>query len=169
MLLVGSFNFGTMPRREDPEITIREALIITSWPGSPATRVEQLISDPIEDVLLEIPEVDTVESKSMAGLSIIQVTANDKVPDTDQVWDDVRAKVDSVRQLMPSGATSPQVDSDFGDVYEIAIALYQQPVAGQQRHQPYSPRELEKIAERIEEEIERIDDVGRVEFWGTQA
>ena len=53
MLLVGSFNFGSMPRREDPEITIREALIITAWPGATAKRVEELITDPIEDVVLD--------------------------------------------------------------------------------------------------------------------
>ncbi|MEH6578436.1 MAG: efflux RND transporter permease subunit [Amphritea sp.] len=168
MLLVGSFNFGTMSRREDPEITIREALIITSWPGAPAVRVEELITDPIEDVILEIPEIASVESKSMVGLSIVQVAAADQVPDTDQVWDDVRAKVDSIRNQLPAGSVPPVVDSDFGDVYEIAIALYEQPIDGNKHHQPYSPRELEKIAERIEEEVERIDDVARVEFWGNQ-
>ena len=68
-LAVGAFNFGTMPRREDPEITIRDALIITPWPGAPASRVEELITDPIEDVIVEIPEIETVTSKSMVGHS----------------------------------------------------------------------------------------------------
>ncbi len=70
-LVAGTFNFATMPRREDPEITIRDALIVTPWPGASATRVEELITDPIEDVIVEIAEIDTVKSKSMVGLSVI--------------------------------------------------------------------------------------------------
>ena len=166
ILVVGTVNFGTMPRREDPEITIRDALIMTRWPGAPATRVEELITDPIEDVLLEIPEIDTVKSKSMVGLSIVQVSAGDTITETDQVWDDVRAKVDAVRDRLPAGSVPPFVDSDFGDVYEIAFALYQRPVAGETH--VYSPRDLEKIAERIEEEVERTDAVARVELWGNR-
>jgi multidrug efflux pump subunit AcrB len=166
-LAVGTFNFGTMSRREDPEITIRDALIITPWPGAPATRVEELITDPIEDVVVEIPEVVTVKSKSMVGLSVVQVTADDSVTATDQVWDDVRAKVDSVRGQMPAGSAAPFVNSDFGDVYEIVLALYQTPLEDAGEY-TYSPRELEVMAERIEEEVELVDTVARVEFWGNQ-
>ncbi|MGF1741421.1 efflux RND transporter permease subunit [Vibrio profundum] len=168
VLLVGSFNFGTMPRREDPEITIRDALITTSWPGAPSSRVEELLTEPIEDVLLEIPELTTVESKSMSGLSIIQVSASDKITNTDQVWDDVRAKVDSISHRIPQGASPPSVDSDFGDVYEIVFALYEQNSHSTNTHKTYSPRELEKFAERLEDEVERIDDVAKVELWGIQ-
>ncbi|MCZ6659669.1 MAG: efflux RND transporter permease subunit, partial [Gammaproteobacteria bacterium] len=166
VLATGAFNFGTMSRREDPAITIRDALITTPWPGAPATRVEELITDPIEDVVLEIAEIKTVKSKSMVGLSIIQVTAGDAVTDPDQVWDDVRAKVASVRGQLPPGSASPFVDSDFGDVYEIVLALYQTPIDGSDH--VYSPRDLEKLAERIEEATERIETVARVEFWGNQ-
>ena len=107
IIAVGLVNFGTMSRREDPEITVRDALIVTAWPGAPAGRVEELITDPIEDVIVEIPEVDTVKSKSMVGVSVIQVTAADAVIETDQVWDDVRAKVESVRALIPVSAAPP--------------------------------------------------------------
>ena len=166
-LVIGSFNFATMPRREDPELIIRDALIITSWPGAPAIRVEELITDPIEDVIVEIAEVETVKSKSMVGLSVIQVSAGDAVMETDQVWDDVRAKVESIRGKLPLGSEAPFVNSDFGDVYEIVFALHQTPLDGAGDYR-YSPRELELLAERIEEEIELIDSVARVEFWGNQ-
>ena len=164
----GTYNFATMSRREDPELTIREALIITAWPGAPATRVEELITDPIEDVIVEIAEVDTIESKSMVGLSIIEVTAGDDITDVDQVWDDVRAKVDPVRGQMPQGSVAPFVNSDFGDVYEIVFALHRTPFDESLAPANYSPRELEVFAERIEEEIELVDSVRRVEFWGVQ-
>jgi multidrug efflux pump subunit AcrB len=166
-LVVGTFNFATMPRREDPEITVRDALIITSWPGAPATRIEELITDPIEDVIVEIAEIATVKSKSMVGLSVVQISADDAITETDQVWDDVRAKVESIRSNLPVGSTAPFVNSDFGDVFEIVIALHQVPLVDASEYR-YSPRDLEKLAERIEEEIELIDSVARVEFWGNQ-
>ena len=168
LMVVGLFNFATMSRREDPEIVIRDALIVTPWPGAPADRVEELITDPIEDVIVEIPEVAKVESKSMVGISIIQVGADDAVMETEQVWDDVRAKVDSVRHLLPTSAASPTVNSDFGDVYEIVFALHHVSSKGQNDY-AYSPRDLEKLAEKIEEELELIDSVARVEFWGNRA
>jgi multidrug efflux pump subunit AcrB len=167
IITVGLINFGTMSRREDPEITVRDALIVTAWPGAPAGRVEELITDPIEDVIVEIPEVDTVKSKSMVGVSVIQVTAADAVIETDQVWDDVRAKVESVRALLPVSAAPPFVNSDFGDVFEIVLALYQLPAGGDTKP-VYSPRQLETFAERLEEEIELLESVARVEFWGVQ-
>ena len=168
-LAAGSFNFATMSRREDPEITIRDALVITPWPGAPATRVEELITDPIEDVIVEIAEIDTVESKSMVGLSIIQATAGDDIKDVDQVWDDVRTKVESVQGVMPLGSAPSFVNSDFGDVYEIVFAIHQAPPAEQSTSEgPYSPRQLEIFAERIEEEIELLESVRRVELWGVQ-
>jgi multidrug efflux pump subunit AcrB len=167
LLAIGSFNFSTMSRREDPVIIMRDALIITPWPGAPATRVEELVTDPIENVVVEIPEVVTVKSKSMVGMSVVQVTVDDSVNATDQVWDDVRAKVDSIRSRMPAGAAPPFVNSDFGDVYEIVLALYQAPLEGAGEYN-YSPRELEILAERIEEEVELVDSVARVEFWGNQ-
>jgi multidrug efflux pump subunit AcrB len=129
-LVVGTFNFTTMPRREDPELTIRDALIVTAWPSASATRVEELITDPIEDVIVEIAEVETVKSKSMVGLSIVQVSASDYITETDQVWDDVRAKVESIRSELPIGTTPPFVNSDFGDVYEIVFALHQTELGG---------------------------------------
>ena len=98
LIAIGVFNFATMSRREDPEITIRDALIITPWPGAPATRVEELITDPIEDVIVEIAEIDTVTSKSIVGLSVIQATTSDAITETGQVWDDIRAKVQSIQR-----------------------------------------------------------------------
>ncbi|MCZ6774488.1 MAG: efflux RND transporter permease subunit [Proteobacteria bacterium] len=165
ILAVGMFNFKTMSRREDPEIIMRDALVVTSWPGASSIRVDELITDPLEDVLVEIPEIVTVRSKSMAGLSVIQVTADDAVTNPDQIWDDVRAKVRVANAELPAGAGPAIVNSDFGDVYEIVFALHQRP---NERGLHYSPRELEVIAERIEEELEVIDEVARVEFWGNQ-
>jgi len=98
LLAVGLFNFTNMSRREDPQITIRDALVITLWPGASAKRVEELVTDPLEDTIAGIAEVDSITSKSMVGISIIEVTAEDQVTNVDQVWDEVRAKVVPVQQ-----------------------------------------------------------------------
>ena len=166
LLAAGALNFATMSRREDPVITIREALIVTRWPGAPATRVEELITDPVEEIVVEIAEVDSIESTSLVGASIVKVTTDDWVTDTDQVWDEVRAKVQSVHSKLPQSASPPFVFSDYGDVYPICFALYQSPVPTDA--QPYSPRQLELFAENIEERLELLNDVARVDFWGVQ-
>ena len=79
---VGLFNLSTMPRREDPELTIRDALVVTRWPGASAQRVEELITDPLEAATSEIAQVDTIRSESLVGVSIIQVTLDDNVSGT---------------------------------------------------------------------------------------
>jgi multidrug efflux pump subunit AcrB len=167
LIAIGVANFLTMSRREDPEITIRDALILTPWPGASAERVEELITEPLEDLIVEIPEIATVESKSMPGFSVIQVAAADRVTEVEQVWDDLRAKVEAVRTL-PPGVQQPWVNADFGDVYEITFALHQTEFGDSATAHRYSPRELEIFAERIEDEIELLPSVARVEFWGNQ-
>ena len=168
-IAIGLFNVATMSRREDPEITIRDALVVTRWPGASAQRVEELITDPLESAVAEIAEVDTIKSESLVGLSIIQITVDDSVSKTDQVWDDLRAKVRAAEGTLPHGSGRPFVNSDFGDVYEIVFALYQVPAVGKSaiKH-PYSPRQLEIFAEQIEDELELIESVGKVVFWGVQ-
>jgi len=169
LLLAGLFNFSTMPRREDPEITIRDALVVTQWPGAAAQRVDELITDPLEEVLSQVAEIDKMRSKSMTGISIIQLTAGDLVRNVDQVWDDVRAKVASLQRYLPAGAERSFVNSDFGDVYEIIFALHQVPLPGKSGiERPYTPRQLERMAERIEDELQLIPAVGKIEFWGVQ-
>ncbi len=168
-IFAGLFNFTDMSRREDPEITIRDTLVLTAWPGATAEKVEELITDPLEKVIAQITEVDIIESKSMTGLSVIQIAAEDKVTDTDQVWDEIRAKVTSVQDTLPLGSQTPFVNSDFGDVYEIVLALHQIPINGKTKiEQPYTSRQLEIYAEHIEDEIELIKSVAKAEFWGVQ-
>ena len=168
-LALGLFNLSTMSRREDPEITIRDALVVTRWPGASAQRIEELITDPLEAAVAEIAEVETIESESVVGASIIQVTLDDRVSNPDQVWDDLRAKVRAAEATLPRGAGRPFVNSDFGDVFEIVFALYQMPSSGNSPvARPYTPRQLEIFAERIEDELELIESVAKVEFWGVQ-
>ena len=126
--IVGLNNYLTMSRREDPAITIRNCIVITRWAGAPAERMEELVTDPLEKKISEINEIKTLTSKSRVGLSVIEVELEETINDVDQFWDEVRSKVEQVR--MPEGCGRPFVNGDFGDVYDINLALYQTPPDG---------------------------------------
>ncbi|MDB4439534.1 efflux RND transporter permease subunit, partial [Planctomicrobium sp.] len=100
----GVISFQTMPRREDPEYTVRTCAVITPWPGAPAQKVEELVTDKLEKALDTIEEVDVVRSTSTNGLSEIYVDVEDWVSgdSIDNAWDKVRAEVSRVSMPDPN-------------------------------------------------------------------
>ncbi|MEM6391897.1 MAG: efflux RND transporter permease subunit [Planctomycetota bacterium] len=166
VLLAGFLAFGSMPRREDPRITIRAALIETYWPGASAERMEELVTEKLEDAIAQIEEVDTIESMSRTGYSRIDITLVDTVlEDTlDQTFDLVRDKVDMVRGSLPEGCGEPFVNSDFGDVSSVCVVIH--PRGDARGAEPYSYRELELVAEALETELKRLDAVASVSTFG---
>ena len=104
----GAITFVTMPRREDPEFTIRVCVVSTRWPGAPARKVEELVTDPIEEALDSLEEVDYINSSTTNGQSVIYVNLEDRLhpANIQQVWDKVRARVNNVR--MPAPRDSPR-------------------------------------------------------------
>lgn len=165
----GMFTFLTMPRREDPEFTIRSCVVATRWPGSPAIKVEELITDKLEEAVEGLEEVDRLESTTINGLSTIYVNLTDDIPvgDIQNVWDKVRAKVDLVR--MPDNNIRPVVNDDFGDTAVMVLAIYQKPLEGQTEVDPrvlYSPRELEVFADRIRDSARLLPGVAAVTKYG---
>ena len=175
LTLVGMFTiwglvtFFTMPRREDPEFTIRTCIVSTQWPGAPAIKVEELITDKIEETLDGLEEVKELRSTTINGLSTINVDLEDDVPvqDIQNVWDKVRAKVDLVE--MPTDRVNPVVNDDFGDTSVLVLAVYQKPLEGEsdvRKEVRYSPRELEIYADQIRDVIRLVPNVAKVEKFG---
>ncbi|MBI4616749.1 MAG: efflux RND transporter permease subunit [Planctomycetes bacterium] len=168
-MLSGVNSFFKMSRREDPRIVIRTCYILTRWPGASATKVEQLVTDPLEKAAGEIDEVKEMVSESKTGLSVIYISLEDDVWDVDQVWDKLRARVERSRGELPQGAGTPIVDTDFDDVYAVCLALYQTPPPGKDKiERPYTPREMEILADRIEDELKEIESVAKVKKHGVQ-
>ena len=170
-LAMGMNTFLSMPRREDPEITIRIAIVATQWPGAPAEKVEALVTDPLEQAIDQMDQVRRITSVSKVGSSIITVELLESLAPqaVDQTWDELRANVLPVR--LPSGCGTPFVNSQFGDVSAMCLALYQQPMAGDAQvaaSHRYSDRELEVFAEQVEAAVRRIDAVAKVELHGVQ-
>lgn len=162
-LLSGLQTFLSMSRREDPELLIRNALIEARWPGAPAEKVEALVTEVLEDAVYGIEEVDKLNSTSRVGYARIDITLDDNVTAVDQVWDEVRAKVAQVEGRMPAGCGKPFVNSDFGDVTAVCLALYETTGGGAPT---YSYRELELYAEEVERVLKSVSSVGQVTIYG---
>ncbi|MGI9304309.1 MAG: efflux RND transporter permease subunit [Gammaproteobacteria bacterium] len=139
--------FLDAPRREDPEFIIREAMVITDWPGATAQQVEELVTDKVEKAAANIKQVRRVQSWSNVGRSVVQVTAIDAVTDIQSLWTKVRAEMDLLVPELPQGALPPAVDDNFGDTAALILALYQDPESAEKRR--YTPRELETFAKRL--------------------
>ncbi len=165
----GVWTFLTMSRREDPEILIRNCVVVTKWPGAPAQKVEELVTDLIEKKILELSEVKEVESDSLSGQSIVKPELADEYTDLEQIWDKIRVKVEEAQSQLPKGCGVPYVNSEFGDVFSVVLALRQVPVAGKESvESPYTFRELEVFAETIQDSLKTLDSVAKVELYGNQ-
>ena len=167
----GTISFFTMPRREDPEFTIRECVVTTRWPGVPAEKIEELITDPLEEVLDGIEEVEKLRSTTITGQSTINVTVEDSVPSAsiDNVWDKVRARVELV--AMPDPSIRPIVNDEFGDTTIFLVSIHQIPSHGREeiREQDrYTFRELEIFADRVRDALRLLDGVAKVDKYGVR-
>jgi multidrug efflux pump subunit AcrB len=121
----GAFSFLQLGQLEDPEFSVKTALITTTYPGASAEEVELEITDRIETKLQEMVELKNVYSNSRPGLSIIKVDIksqywSDRLP---QVWDVLRKKVADIEPTLPPGAGKPAVGDDFGFVFGFLLAV----------------------------------------------
>ena len=151
--------YGDAPRQMDPGFIIRTAMITTQFPGASPKRVEQLITDPIEKAVQEIPELDFVTSESRTGVSVIYVNIREEFTEMRPIWDNLRRKVDDVAPDLPEGIIGPLVDDEFGDVYPIMFSMV---------GDGFSYMELKDIADDLRDELLRIKSVAKVEILGAQ-
>lgn len=161
LLLAGVMAYFRMGRLEDPEFTIKEALIITDYPGATAQEVADEVTNEIEMQVQRLGQVDRVESTSEPGRSIVKVVILDRFGSAElpQVWDELRRRVDDAARALPPGASTPVVRDDFGDVYGIFYALH---------GDGFSAAELEEYAKTLRRELLLVQDVGKVQLFGTQ-
>jgi multidrug efflux pump subunit AcrB/outer membrane protein TolC len=162
MFLGGVAEFLTMPRREDPKITIRTGLVIAAYPGATAEEVEGQVTHKIEERLFRFEEVrrEKTYSTSRNGLVIINVELNKSVKNSDQFWSKLRLDMAQLKQTeLPSGVRGPMVDSDFGDTVAALIAV---------KGGNYGYRELKDYAERVEDAIRTIPAASKIKRIGDQ-
>jgi len=157
----GLFSYLKMGKLEDAPFTIKQAVVITQYPGASPMEVQTQISDILEESILSIGEIDYVKSENRAGLSKIDVYVKKEIraPQMQQLWDNLRRKVNDVQAKLPQGAHASIVNDDFGDVLGVFYGLHGNNV---------SYRELEDQATIIKNDLLRVKDVKRVQLYGIQ-
>lgn len=160
-LIGGITAFFGLGRLEDPAFTIKDAMVVTSYPGATPQQVEEEVTYPIEKAIQQLTYVDEVNSISSRGLSQITVTMKNNYgpDDLPQIWDELRRKVNDLKGTLPPGVNEPQVIDDFGDVYGILLA-----VTGD----GYSYKELLDYVDYLRRELELVDGVSKVSVSGQQ-
>ncbi|WP_435105297.1 efflux RND transporter permease subunit [Arhodomonas sp. AD133] len=158
-MVFGAVSYFSLPAREDPEITIREAVVTTRYPGLSAERVERLITKTLEEAVRQVAEIEEVRSTSRPGVSIIHAEVQDRYFDLDQIWDELRDKVDEARPELPEGTHAPVINDDFGDVAVVTAAL---------TSDDFSMRESFDMAKHIRDQLYGVKGTKRVDVLGVQ-
>ncbi|HHG3528832.1 TPA: efflux RND transporter permease subunit VmeI [Vibrio parahaemolyticus] len=160
-LIGGIAAFFGLGRLEDPAFTIKDAMVVTSYPGATPQQVEEEVTYPLEKAIQQLTYVDEVNSISNRGLSQITVTMKNNYgpDDLPQIWDELRRKVNDLKVTLPPGVNEPQVIDDFGDVYGILLA-----VTGD----GYSYKELLDYVDYLRRELELVDGVSKISVSGQQ-
>ena len=160
ILLLGVSMYFGLSRDSMPPYTVRVATVISQFPGASPERVEELVTDKIEKVAQELPELDEVTSTSRTGLSVVSVTLKDEVnqKDLQSVWDRLRRKLNSIQGL-PNGV-NPRLDDDgIGDVYGIVVGL---------TSDGFSYAEMKEYADDLKDAFIKLPDAAKVELGGVQ-
>ncbi len=121
-LLWGAYAYYAMPKRKDPEVKVRKALAVCVWPGASAEEVEQQVTRKIEEKMAQNSRVETIESVSRSNVSVVYLAVDEKVEDIGKELDDVRLKLDSIRDL-PEGAGPIEFVKDFGDTAALMLTV----------------------------------------------
>ncbi|PKM37445.1 MAG: MFS transporter [Gammaproteobacteria bacterium HGW-Gammaproteobacteria-10] len=158
-LIGGLWGLATVGRLEDPAFTIKQAMVVTPYPGATAQEVEQEVTEPLESAIQQLPQIKKITSKSKPGLSEIEVEIKDTYDSRTmpQVWDELRRKVGDTQKSLPTGVNPSTVNDDFGDVYGIFYAV---------TAPDFSHREILDLAKFLRRELLTVTNVAKVETAG---
>lgn len=159
VFLSGYMAYRKMSRSQDPGFTVRTALINTYFPGATPERVENLVSDPLEKAIQEMPELKVVTSVSKTGISIIYVEVKQSYKIMRPIWDSLRRKIERERPNLPDGVIGPFVNDEFGDVFGILVSI---------SGDGFSHAEIKEVADQARDEFLGLKNVAKVELVGVQ-
>ena len=127
VLVWGALAYTKLGQQEDPTIPQRTAMLVTIFPGATASKVEELVSKPLERKISELDSIDEIKTTSRPGISTMNIKQLPGSEATiDQQWDKVRAKIQEVR--LPDGTRQPWLNTDFGNTITLLYALVSPPI-----------------------------------------
>ena len=161
VLAGGLLAYVKMGKLEDAPFTIKQALVLTPYPGASPSEVQSQVTDVLEESIQALGELYYLKTENRAGLSkiTVYVKKETRADEMQQLWDKLRRKVNDVQSKLPEGAGPSVVNDDFGDVLGVFYGL---------TGNGHSYRELEDEAKLIKNEILKVKDVAKVEIYGTQ-
>ena len=162
MLIGGIYSFFKLPKKEDSPFVIKQAVLVTQYPGATPQEVEKLVTEPIEREIQAMSDVFQIKSESYFGMSKISIELQPTLsPDYMPVkWDELRRKVANIQPRLPSGASSISVSDDFGDVFGIYYALT--------ADEGYTYDDLRNWSQKIKTELSPVPGVQKVYLFGEQ-
>ncbi|MDD2953644.1 MAG: efflux RND transporter permease subunit [Parabacteroides sp.] len=162
MLIGGIYSFFKLPKKEDSPFVIKQAVLVTQYPGATPQEVEKLVTEPIEREIQAMSDVFQIKSESYSGMSKISIELQPTLsPDYMPVkWDELRRKVANIEPRLPSGTSSISVSDDFGDVFGIYYALT--------ADEGYTYDDLRNWAQKIKTELSPVSGVQKVYLFGEQ-
>lgn len=162
MLIGGIYSFFKLPKKEDSPFVIKQAVLVTQYPGATPQEVEKLITEPIEREIQSMSDVFQIKSESYFGMSKISIELQPTLaPDYMPVkWDELRRKVANIQPRLPSGASVINVSDDFGDVFGIYYALT--------ADEGFTYDDMRDWAQKIKTELTPIQGVQKVYLFAEQ-
>ena len=159
LIVAGMIAYQNLPKAQDPGFVVRTAVITTRFPGASPERVEQLITDKIEKKIQEMPEIDSITSESRTGISVINANFKESYKVMRPLFDDLRRKVDVVTPDLPVGASIPEVNDEFGDVFGSVYTL---------SGDGFTYAELKTVADELRDDLLKEPDIAKVSIHGAQ-
>lgn len=161
LLIGGTVSFLEIGRLEDPQFTIKQAMIITPYPGASPSQVEEEVTYPLENAIQELPYVKNIKSFSSAGLSqiLVEMKSIYRKDDLQKIWTELRQKVSDKQSSLAAGASTSVVKDDFADVFGVVLA-----VSGQ----GYQYDDVRDYVNYLKRELVLIEGVGKVMVQGEQ-
>lgn len=157
----GWLAYMKMGKLEDAPFTVKQALVLTPYPGASPSEVQAQVTDVLEESIQSLGELYYLKTENRAGLSKITVYVKKEIraSEMQQLWDKLRRKVGDVQGKLPAGAGPSVVNDDFGDVLGVFYGL---------TGEGHTYRELEDQAKLIKNELLKVKDVARIELYGNQ-
>ena len=163
LFIGGIYAFFKLPKKEDSPFVIKQAVLVTQYPGSTPMEVEKLITEPIEREIQSMSDVQQIKSESYFGLSKISIELKPTLsPDYMPVkWDELRRKIANIQPRLPAGASVIQVNDDFGDVFGIYYAL--------SADDGFTYDEMRDWAQKIKTQLTPVPGIQKVYLFGEQS